>query len=74
MTMATIARSNTRTAGNTLADRVRSLNLRLQAFRAAMRERNRISRELSTYSDDELGELGLSRCDIPAVAAGTFRR
>ncbi len=72
--MATIARSNTRTAGNTLADRVRSLNLRLQAFRAAMRERNRISRELSTYSDDELGELGLSRCDIPAVAAGTFRR
>ncbi len=72
--MATIARTNTRTTGNTLADRVRSLNLRFQAMKAAARERNRISRELSTYSDDELGELGLSRCDIPAVAAGTFRR
>ncbi len=72
--MATIARSNTRTTGHGLADRFRSLNLRFQAFKAAARERNRIMRELSTYSDDELGELGLSRCDVPAVAAGTYRR
>jgi uncharacterized protein YjiS (DUF1127 family) len=38
------------------------------------RERRRIARELSTYSDSELAELGFSRLDIPAVAAGTYRR
>ncbi|MBW4021754.1 MAG: DUF1127 domain-containing protein [Proteobacteria bacterium] len=43
-------------------------------YRAAARERRRITRELSTYSDDELGELGFSRFDIPAIAAGTYRR
>jgi uncharacterized protein YjiS (DUF1127 family) len=72
--MATIARSNTRSRGQSLADRIRGLTLRFQAYKAEARERNRILRELSTYSDDELGELGLSRYDIPAVAAGTFRR
>jgi uncharacterized protein YjiS (DUF1127 family) len=41
---------------------------------AQARERRRIARELSTYSDAELGELGFSRHDIPAVAAGNFRR
>lgn len=72
--MATIARSNTRTAGRTLADRLRNLNLRFQASKEAARKRTQIRRELSTYSDDELGEFGLSRFDIPAVAAGTYRR
>jgi uncharacterized protein YjiS (DUF1127 family) len=71
--MTTIARSTTQTSGS-LAGRVRNLSLRFQAYRAEARERSRITRELSTYSDDELGELGLSRCDIPAVAAGTYRR
>jgi uncharacterized protein YjiS (DUF1127 family) len=74
ITMASIARSNTNTTGRGLADRLRSLNLRFQAYKVESRERNRITRELSTYSNDELGELGLSRCDIPAVAAGTYRR
>jgi uncharacterized protein YjiS (DUF1127 family) len=74
MTMATIARSNTRPTGHSLADRFRSLNLRFKAYRAEARERNRLVRELSTYSDDELRELGLSRFDIPAVAGGTYRR
>ena len=72
--MATIARSNTGVAGNSLTHRLRNLNLRFQAYKIAARERSRIIRELSTYSDDELGELGFSRCDIPAVAAGTYRR
>ena len=72
--MATIARSNTRPVGQGLAGRFHNLNLRFQAYRDAARQRSRIIRELSTYSDDELGEFGLSRCDIPAVAAGTFRR
>ena len=72
--MATIARSNTRTAGRTFADRLRNLNLRFQASKEAARKRSQIMRELSTYSDEDLGELGLSRFDIPAVAAGTYRR
>ncbi len=72
--MATLARSTTDTTGRGAADRRRSLSLRFQAYRAAARQRNRIIRELSSYSNDELGELGLSRCDIPAVAAGTYRR
>ncbi len=72
--MATFARSTTRDTGHSLADRARSLKLRFQAYRAEARERSRIVRELSSYSDDELGELGFSRYDIPAVAAGTYRR
>jgi uncharacterized protein YjiS (DUF1127 family) len=72
--MATIARSNTETTSPSLSDRGRNLATRFQAYRAAARERNRIVRELSTYSDAELAEFGLSRYDIPAVAAGTFRR
>ena len=72
--MATIARPASQTTGHGLTDRLQGLSLRFQSYRAAARERNRIARELSTYSDDELGELGFSRYDIPAVAAGTFRR
>ena len=72
--MATFVRSTTSTTGRGVADRLRSLSVRFQAYRAGARQRNQIIRELSTYSNDELGELGLSRCDIPAVAAGTFRR
>ena len=74
--MATFARSTTQTSGRSrgLAAGLRGFSDHLQAYRAEARERSRIVRELSTYSDNELCELGLSRCDIPAVAAGTFRR
>jgi len=72
--MATLARSQDRTAGRSLVDGVQSLALRFQAYRAEAQKRRRIARELSTYTDAELGELGFSRFDIPAVAAGTFRR
>ena len=34
----------------------------------------RYMRELEAYSNRELAELGLDRCDIPAVARGTYRR
>jgi uncharacterized protein YjiS (DUF1127 family) len=74
MTMATIARSQNRTVGRFLADGVQSLSLRFQTYMAETRERRRLINELSTYSDAELGELGFSRFDIPAVAAGTYRR
>jgi uncharacterized protein YjiS (DUF1127 family) len=72
--MASFARSQNRTVGRSLAEGVQSLTLRVQAALAESRERRRIARELSTYTDAELGELGFSRFDIPAVAAGTFRR
>ncbi len=72
--MATIARSHNRPTGRTLSDAVQGVSLRIAEYRAAARERRRITRELSTYSDDELGELGFSRFDIPAIAAGTYRR
>jgi hypothetical protein len=42
--------------------------------RAVRAERAQIARELSTYTDRELGELGFSRADLPMIAAGTYRR
>ena len=42
--------------------------------RALRTEREQMARELSTYTDRELGELGFSRADLPMIAAGTYRR
>jgi uncharacterized protein YjiS (DUF1127 family) len=72
--MATVVHSHNRTVGRFLADAVRSLSFRVQVSIAQARDRRRIAHELSTYSDDELAELGFSRLDIQAVAAGTYRR
>jgi uncharacterized protein YjiS (DUF1127 family) len=73
-TMATIARSQTRTAAHPVADSLHGLALRFRAFREAAHKRSRIRRELMTYTDHQLADLGLSRGDIPSVAAGTYRR
>jgi uncharacterized protein YjiS (DUF1127 family) len=43
-------------------------------FRAERAERRRITRELNSYSNSELAELGLFRHDIDAVARGIYRR
>lgn len=51
-----------------------SLGAKWNEFRTARRERNRIIRELNAYSDRDLAELGLFRHDVPAIAAGTYRR
>jgi len=50
------------------------LNRGMAERRAARLEREQVARELSTYTDRELGELGFSRADIPMIAAGTYRR
>jgi uncharacterized protein YjiS (DUF1127 family) len=42
--------------------------------RAERAERVQMARELASYSDAELGELGFSRADLPAIVAGTYRR
>ena len=47
---------------------------RFGAWRAKMAYRARIARELNTYTDRELFDLGIQRGDIPAVINGTFRR
>ncbi len=47
---------------------------RFGAWREKRAYRARIARELSTYTDRELFDLGIQRADIPAVLNGTFRR
>ena len=47
---------------------------RFSARRSQMIERARIRRELDSYSDRELRDLGISRSDIEAVANGRFAR
>lgn len=72
--MTTLAQSQSRSLTRVLAERIQGLRARYDARMSVARERRRIARELETYSDEELGELGFSRLDIPAVAAGTYRR
>ncbi len=49
------------------------LGMRWQRARAQRREIARITRELQSYTDRQLIDLGMSRSDIPDVARGTFR-
>ena len=61
-------------AGFAGADRPATLKARFQAWRTRRQERARIARELLTYTDRELFDLGISRADIPAIIDGTYRR
>jgi uncharacterized protein YjiS (DUF1127 family) len=47
---------------------------RFSAWRRQRATRARITRELATYTDRELFDLGITRADIPAVINGTYRR
>lgn len=47
---------------------------RVGAWRQRRASRARTARELATYTDRELFDLGISRGDIPAVINGTDRR
>jgi uncharacterized protein YjiS (DUF1127 family) len=58
----------------TLFRGLRLLSRSMAERRVARLERAQIARELSTYTDRELGELGFSRADLPMIAAGTYRR
>ncbi len=51
---------------------VAQLMTTITAARRRRTEENRIRAELSTYSNRELAELGLSRGDIEAIARGKF--
>lgn len=50
------------------------LRERQAARRHARAERNRIARELDSYTDRELFDLGITRANVPEIVAGTFRR
>ncbi len=58
----------------TLFRSIQLLNRSMAGRRAARLAREQIERELSSYTDRELGELGFSRADVPMIAAGTYRR
>ncbi len=45
-----------------------------RAWRAERRKIAEITRELGTYSNSDLADLGLKRSDIPDVARGRLRR
>ncbi|HEY0205727.1 MAG TPA: DUF1127 domain-containing protein [Acetobacteraceae bacterium] len=52
---------------------VHKLGMHWQRARAQRQEIGRITRELQSYTDRQLTDLGMSRADIPDVARGTFR-
>jgi len=58
----------------TLFRGIQLLTRSMAESRALRAERVQMARELSTYTDRELGELGFSRADLPMIAAGTYRR
>jgi len=47
---------------------------RFSDWRAKRAYRARIARELNTYTDRELFDLGIQRADFSAILNGTFRR
>lgn len=55
---------------HTLAER----GERLAAWRAKRAYRARIARELNSYTDRELFDLGIQRADFAAILDGSFRR
>jgi uncharacterized protein YjiS (DUF1127 family) len=60
-------------AAGSLADRWSELKQRVRDWRQGRRERAQMTRELLSYTDGELLDLGISSADIPAIVAGTYR-
>ncbi|MCB8879573.1 DUF1127 domain-containing protein [Acidisoma cellulosilytica] len=56
-----------------VANAVKRLVAFVRVERQSARARLQMVRELNTYTDRELAELGLTRFEIRAVAAGTYR-
>jgi uncharacterized protein YjiS (DUF1127 family) len=61
-------------ATGSLAARWSSVKQRVADWRQARRERAQMRRELLSYTNRELFDLGVSGADIPAIVAGTYRR
>ncbi len=61
-------------APGSVAGRWTKLSRRIADWRERRRRRAQITRELLSYTDRELFDLGITRGDIPAVINGTYRR
>ncbi|MBN9508789.1 MAG: DUF1127 domain-containing protein [Alphaproteobacteria bacterium] len=61
-------------APGSVASRWTKLSRRIADWRERRRRRAQITRELLSYTDRELFDLGITRGDIPAVINGTYRR
>jgi uncharacterized protein YjiS (DUF1127 family) len=57
-----------------LSHAVSERRARFAEWRAKRAYRARIERELNTYTDRELFDLGIQRADFPAILNGSFRR
>jgi uncharacterized protein YjiS (DUF1127 family) len=64
----------TDTAWAQFTNAVTERRARFSAWRAKRAYRARIARELDTYTDRELFDLGIQRGDFAAILNGTFRR
>jgi uncharacterized protein YjiS (DUF1127 family) len=53
---------------------VRAAMTNIVTRREELREFRQQARELASFTDRELAELGFSRGDLPSIAAGTYRR
>ena len=51
---------------------IRAPFARLATWLAAKRQAAQITFEMAKYSDRDLADMGLTRGDIPSIAAGTF--
>lgn len=71
--MSTITHDQTATFGTT-QDAAPTLRARFAAWNQRRRTIARVTRELETYSERQLHDLGLSRSDIPDVARGRITR
>jgi uncharacterized protein YjiS (DUF1127 family) len=57
-----------------LSHAVAERRARFSAWQGRRAYRARIARELYTYSERELFDLGIQRADIPAILNGSFKR
>jgi uncharacterized protein YjiS (DUF1127 family) len=67
-------RSRTGLAFRRLVSTARRFRSQFDTYRLEQRERLRMTAELATASDRELGELGYSRADLISIARGTYQR
>ena len=71
--MATSIQHDTQTGFDTVFS-ARGLTERYRRWADRRAQIARVSRELHSYTERQLADLGLCRSDIPDVARGTFRR
>ncbi len=66
--------TTTNTAWAQFTGAITERRARFAEWRAKRAYRARIARELNTYTDRELFDLGIQRADFAAILNGTFRR